>query len=82
MGWGIFSQALTRFDRRRNMCFDIQSKLLDQVGAELCETVISENVAVAEAPALGLDIFSHSADSRGAQDYLALTEELRSARFI
>jgi len=73
---------LTRFDRRRKMSFDIQERLRQQFGAELCETVISENVAIAEAPALSRDIFAHHPTSRGAQDYLALMGELRAARFI
>ncbi|MDP2824440.1 MAG: ParA family protein [Sulfuritalea sp.] len=73
---------LTRFDRRRKMSFDIQDRLRAQFGAELCETVISENVAIAEAPALSLDIFTHNASCRGALDYLALMEELRAARFL
>ena len=73
---------LTRFDRRRKMSFDIQERLRQQFGAELCETVISENVAIAEAPALNRDIFAHHSTSRGAQDYLALMGELRAARFI
>lgn len=73
---------LTRFDRRRKMSFDIQERMRQQFGAELCETVISENVAIAEAPALNRDIFAHHPTSRGAQDYLALMGELRAARFI
>jgi chromosome partitioning protein len=51
---------LTRFDRRRKMSFEIQERLSAAVRRELCETVISENVAVAEAPALNRDIFAHS----------------------
>jgi chromosome partitioning protein len=70
---------LTRFDRRRNMSFEVQSRLREHFGPELCETVISENVAVAEAPSLNRDIFSHQASSRGAQDYRALLEELGAA---
>jgi len=73
---------LTRFDRRRKMSFDIQERLRNQFGAELCETVISENVAIAEAPAMSLDIFGHRPTSRGALDYLALMDELRTARFL
>ena len=64
------------------MSFDIQLRLHRQFGAELCETVISENVAIAEAPALNLDIFAHHPTSRGAQDYLALMGELRAVGFI
>ncbi len=73
---------LTRFDRRRKMSFDIQDRLRKQFGAELCETVISENVAIAEAPAMSRDIFGHNPASRGAQDYLALMNELQAARFL
>ena len=70
------SYLLTRFDRRRNMSYDIQRKMQELFGEELCETVISENVALAEAPALNRDIFTHALDSRGAADYSALREEL------
>jgi len=73
---------LTRFDRRRNMSFEIQKRLVDQFGDEVCETVISENVAVAEAPSCSLDIFSHSASSRGAKDYAALADELIAKKFV
>ena len=73
---------LTRFDRRRKMCYEVQSRLRDQFGAELCETAISENVAVAEAPALNRDIFSHAANSRGARDYAQLLDELTAAKFF
>ena len=73
---------LTRFDRRRKMSFEIQQRLRTQFGAELCETVISENVSIAEAPSLGRDVFSHDRGSRGAQDYRSLVEELRATRFL
>lgn len=73
---------LTRFDRRRKMSYEVQERLRDQFGAELCETVISENVAVAEAPAMNRDIFSHQPGSRGAEDYLELMRELATARFL
>lgn len=72
---------LTRFDRRRKMCFLIQERMRGHFGGDLCETVISENVAVAEAPSLNRDVFSHAPSSRGAQDYAALLEELRNANF-
>lgn len=74
--------VLTRFDRRRNMSFEIQQRLVEQFGEEVCETVISENVAVAEAPACNRDIFNHSASSRGARDYAALVDELIAKEFL
>lgn len=73
---------LTRFDRRRNMSFEVQRRLREHFAEEVCETVISENVAVAEAPAVNRDIFSHAPESRGAQDYTALLEELIARGFL
>lgn len=73
---------LTRFDRRRRMSGDVRDRLRARYGAEVCETVISENVAVAESPSLNRDVFRHNASSTGAKDYLALFEELKSIGFL
>jgi chromosome partitioning protein len=72
---------LTRFDRRRKMSFEIQARMQEHFTTELCTTVISENVAVAEAPACSRDIFSHAPSSRGAHDYSSLLDELEAAGF-
>jgi chromosome partitioning protein len=73
---------LTRFDKRRKMSFEIQEKMREFFGNDVCETVISENVAVAEAPAVYKDVFAHAADSRGAKDYASLIEELTACGFF
>jgi chromosome partitioning protein len=73
---------LTRFDARRRMSHDIVSQLSTRFGAEVCETRINETVGIAESPALGKDIFSHAPDSRGAQDYESLLQELLSTGFL
>ncbi len=73
---------LTRFDRRRKMTFDVQARLAERFGNDVCLTTISENVAVAESPAVNRDIFSHAAESRGARDYQALAEELVATGFV
>lgn len=73
---------LTRFDRRRKMSFEIQEKMRELFGRDMCETTISENVAVAEAPAVHKDVFAHAPESRGAQDYAALLEELSAGGFF
>ncbi len=67
---------LTRFDRRRRMSDDVRNKLRDRYGDEVLDTVISENVAVAESPSLNRDVFRHNANSAGAHDYQALLAEL------
>lgn len=69
---------LTRFDRRRRMSYDVQEQLREAVGDELCATTIIETVAVAESPARNKDIFAHSPESIGAQNYRALYDELCS----
>jgi chromosome partitioning protein len=69
---------LTRFDRRRRMSDDVRNKLRERYGDEVLETVISENVAVAESPSLNQDVFRHNASSTGAHDYKKLLDELVS----
>lgn len=72
---------LTRFDTRRRMSHDIAAQLTERFGAELCETRVGESVGLAESPARGRDIFSHAPQSRGAQEYEQLLEELLSTGF-
>ena len=67
---------LTRFDRRRRMSDDVRQKLRERYGDDVLETVISENVAVAESPSLNQDVFRHNASSSGAHDYKKLMQEL------
>ncbi len=67
---------LTRFDRRRRMSDDVRNKLRERYGEDVLETVISENVAVAESPSLNQDVFRHNPNSPGAHDYKKLLQEL------
>ena len=73
---------LTRYDRRRKMSQEIQSLLRERYENEVCQTVITENVAIAESPARRRDVFSHAMASVGAHDYRALYVELRRARYL
>jgi len=74
--------VLTRFDRRRRMSQDVRDRLTALYGMEVCETVIGENVAVAESPSLQRDVFAHSGSSSGARDYQALHGELKEQGFF
>ena len=74
--------VITRFDGRRRMSWDIERKLRQRFGAEMCETRISESVSLAESPAHHCDVFTHAPESRGARDYAALLEELEAAGFV
>ena len=49
--------VLTRYDRRRKMSSEILDRMRRQFGSDVCASVITENVAVAEAPAFSRAIF-------------------------
>ena len=74
--------VITRFDARRRMSWDIDRKLRERFGGEMCETRISESVSLAESPAKNCDVFTHAPESRGARDYVSLLEELEAAGFV
>jgi chromosome partitioning protein len=74
--------VVTRFDTRRKLSHQIAEELQARFGADICSTRISENVALAESPAVRKDVFAHSPDSRGAKDYDALVDELLASEFI
>jgi chromosome partitioning protein len=75
--------VLTRFDIRRRMSGTIEERMREVLRPdEICATRIRENVKLAESPSVGLDIFRHAPDSRGARDYAALYDELLSAGLL
>ncbi len=67
---------MTCYDRRRGMTFEVHEQTKHLFGSEVLETVISENVAVAESPQFNKDVFRYNASSAGAQDYEKLLEEM------
>ena len=73
---------LTRYDRRRKMTREILAQAREKFGEDLCVTTIAENVSIAESPSVHKDIFEHAPASRGAQDYLALLEELTHSGLV
>jgi len=73
---------LTRYDRRRKMSEDIQNQLRQSYGDDVCQTIIYENVSIAESPSKNLDVFSHNPASRGATDYADLHQELLQQRLL
>ncbi|NDP43711.1 MAG: ParA family protein [Aromatoleum sp.] len=75
--------VLTRFDVRRKMSDEVMARMASAFRPdEICATRIRESVKLAESPAVELDIFRHAPESRGAQDYEALVEELVSTGFM
>lgn len=73
---------VTRFDKRRGMSADILQTARETFGADVCETVIAENVSLAQSPSQQKNIFEFAPSSHGAQDYEALLAELLADGFI
>lgn len=72
---GVF---ITQYDSRKILNRDVLEFIKTYFERYLLKTKIRDNIALAEAPAQGLDIFRYSPKSNGAEDYLALTRELLS----
>lgn len=73
---------VTRYDSRRRLNREVIESIREHFPVELFEQVIRENIAIAEAPSYGQDIFQYRPDSAGAADYDALASEIlrREAR--
>ena len=74
--------VVTRFDSRRKLAYDIFDKVKSRYGDLVCNTRISENVALATSPMHGLDVFAYAPNSPGAEEYKALTVELLKSGFF
>ncbi len=66
----------TFVDRRKRLCRDVLDVLSEKHAADLTQSVIRDNVTLAEAPSHGQSIFAYDVKSYGAQDYAALGSEL------
>jgi len=66
----------TFVDRRKRLCRDVLDVLTEKHAADLTQSVIRDNVTLAEAPSHGQSIFAYDAKSYGAQDYAALGAEV------
>lgn len=56
----------------------VEEALRENYGDKVFKTKIRENISIAEAPLTGKDIIAYAPNSNGAQDYIALTEEILS----
>jgi chromosome partitioning protein len=70
---GVF---ITQFDARKVLNRDVAEAIQERYPKELLSSKIRDNIALAEAPALGLDIFRYAPKSYGAEDYKNLAKEI------
>ena len=70
---GVF---ITQYDKRKVLNRDVAETIKAHFKDEVFKTKIRDNIALAEAPAQGLDIFRYNIKSYGAEDYLSLSKEI------
>lgn len=66
----------TMYNSRKKLNNEILQSVKDHFGKKVFETVIRNNVSLAEATGHGKTIFEYSSNSNGAKDYLALSKEM------
>ncbi len=64
------------FRAQTNLAREVLSEVRAFFGDVVFETRIRQNINLAEAPSHGKSIFDYAIHSNGAQDYLALTDEI------
>lgn len=75
-GLEIAGVLLTMYDSRKNLDREILENVTAAFPNKVFNTTINNNVALAEAPAFGMDIYEYKPDSKGAQQYEQLTDEI------
>lgn len=70
---GVF---ITQYDGRKVLNRDVVTAIEGHFKDKVFKTKIRDNVALAEAPARGVDIFRYNSKSYGAEDYLSLCREI------
>jgi chromosome partitioning protein len=67
---------LTMFDARTTLSADVAKEVRRHLGASVFDSIIPRSVRLAEAPSYGRPIVRYSPESRGAQAYSALADEV------
>ena len=76
IGLSVDRVFITKFDGRKILNRNVSDTIAHSLGDVAFKTVIRENVALAEAPTQGLDIFRYAPRSIGAEDYRNLADEI------
>lgn len=68
--------VITQFDKRKTLNKSVAELIKGSFCNKVFKTVIRDNVALAEAPIKGLNIFEYNKNCNGAKDYMALAQEV------
>jgi len=74
---GVF---ITQYDSRKILNRDVAGTIEAHFKDRVFRTKIRDNIALAEAPTQGVDIFRYQPNSYGAQDYRALVNEILQSK--
>lgn len=66
----------TMFDPRNLLAQQVSDQLKQHFGDKVYQTIIPRNIRLAEAPGFGLPVLYHDKQSRGAQAYCQLANEI------
>jgi len=68
--------VFTMYDSRTNLSNQVVEEVRRHMGAHTYKTIVPRNVRLSEAPSYGLPITLYSSDSKGAEAYKALAQEV------
>lgn len=68
--------VVTQFDQRKTLNKSVSELIKDSFCDQVFTTFIRDNVALAEAPIKGQNIYEYNKNSNGAKDYMELAKEV------
>lgn len=68
----------TLYDKRKNLNREVVGHIREHFGTKVFNTLIRDNVALAEAPSHHKTIFEYDSESYGARDYMEFAKEIRN----
>jgi chromosome partitioning protein len=73
---GIEGILLTMFDARTNLSIQVVEEVKKFFGSKVYSSIIPRNVRLSEAPSFGQPIIVYDKNSKGAESYLDLADEV------
>ena len=70
----------TRFNKRTSLHKEVLEKIHESLGDKIFNSIIRENISLAEASSYGKTIFDYQPTSHGAEDYMNLCLEILSRK--
>lgn len=68
--------VLTMYDKRNNLCQQVETDARNTLGDMVFQTVIPRNVRLSEAPSFAMSVIDYDPSSKGSAAYVALAQEI------